>query len=487
MKQLKSTALFVLALASTFAPRAAAQTTFSHDNAIAITAVGGGEDLLTEGAAGPPVVAIGGASLGLVPGDHIDALSMGDDVPLMIGHRIVFSVDPYSPGLGVPGNGVFFEFVFDSAPCAGAAPVPMSACGDIFIQTLAGGSNMLAPLGAGYSPGGAAAGDECHAGWAGGNVPSAADDLNAFDYTAPANATGIYFSLAPGSPTLAAIAATAGDILYSDLSGAAPVIATLGGGAGPATATNLGIQGWGLDALSLVGTGGPVGAGGGVIAAGAVGPAPASTGVVSTHLLEFSVARGGFAFVGFAGEVLVRSGAGVAAVFVPAEAGLGLAIVNEDELNALEVIPAFFSQIYCTAGTSASGCQASISAAGLASATASSGFFLMASGVEGAKDGIFFSGTNGRQAAPWGNGSSFRCVVPPVKRAGLMLGVGTNGACDGTFSKDLNARWCPTCPKAAQNPGAGTLVQAQLWYRDPFSTDNKTSAFSDAVEFCVSP
>ena len=40
-----------------------------------------------------------------------------------------------------------------------------------------------------------------------------------------------------------------------------------------------------------------------------------------------------------AADVLVRTGAGVAAVFVSAEGGLGLAIVDEDELNALEVIP----------------------------------------------------------------------------------------------------------------------------------------------------
>ncbi|MCH8148120.1 MAG: hypothetical protein IH987_09040, partial [Planctomycetes bacterium] len=311
MKISKSKSVFVSALAWSFASQAAAQTTFSHDNTIAITAVGGGEDLLTEGAPGPPVVAIGGAALGLVSGDHIDALSFGDDTPLMAEHRIVFSVDPESNGL--VGSGVRFEFTVDSAPCAGATPAPFAACGDIFIQTIAGGSNILAPLGSGYSPGSADAGDECYAKWAGGNDVGAADDLNAFDYTAPADAAGIYFSLAPGSPTLAAIAATPGDILYSDLSGAAPVIATLGGGAGLATAANLGlgIVFGDLDALSLVGTTGSVGGGGGVIAAGAVGPAPANTGAVSTHLLEFSVSRPGG--VGFAGEVIVRVGAGVAA------------------------------------------------------------------------------------------------------------------------------------------------------------------------------
>ena len=333
MKNSKSKAVFVSALAWAFASQAAAQTTFSHDNTIAITAVGGGEDLLTEGAPGPPVVAIGGAALGLVSGDHIDALSFGDDTPLMTEHRIVFSVDPESNGL--VGSGVRFEFTVDSAPCAGSAPVPFAACGDIFTQTIDGGSNILAPLGSGYSPGLAAAGDECYAKWAGGNDVGAADDLNAFDYTAPADAAGIYFSLAPGSPTLAAIGATPGAILYSDLSGAAPVIATLGGGAGLATAANLGIVD--LDALSLVGTTGSVGGGGGVIAVGTVGAAPANTGAVSTHLLEFSVARGGGG-PGLAADVLVRTGAGVAAVFVPAEEGLGLAIVDEDELNALEVI-----------------------------------------------------------------------------------------------------------------------------------------------------
>ncbi len=328
MKDCKRKAIFASALALVFASQAAAQTTFSHDNTIAITAVGGGEDLLTEGAPGPPVVAIGGAALGLVPGDHIDALSFGDDTPLMSGHLIVFSVDANS--IGRPGSGVPFEFHIDSAPCAGSVPVPAAACGDIFTQTPDGGSHILAPLGSGYSPGGVAAGDECYARWAGGNAPGAADDLNAFDYTAPADAAGIYFSLAPGSPTLAAIAATPGDILYSDLSGAAPVIATLGDGAGPATAANLGIVD--LDALSLVGTTGPVGGGGGVIAAGAVGPAPADTGAVSTHLLEFSVTRGGGG-PGLAADVLVRAGAGVAAIFVPAEEGLGLAIVDEDELT----------------------------------------------------------------------------------------------------------------------------------------------------------
>ncbi len=142
---------------------------------------------------------------------------------------------------------------------------------------------------------------------------------------------------------------------------------------------------------------------------------------------------------------------------------------------------------YCTAGATAAGCNASISAIGAASATAGSGFLLLVNGAEGAKTGIYFFGTSGRQANPWGSGTSYQCVVTPVTRAGLLTGTGTVGACDGTFSQDLNAVWCPTCPKRLENPGAGALVQAQLWFRDPQNTSNQTTSLSDAIEFRVCP
>ena len=139
---------------------------------------------------------------------------------------------------------------------------------------------------------------------------------------------------------------------------------------------------------------------------------------------------------------------------------------------------------YCTAGTSANGCQALLSGTGTPSATAASGFTLDATGVEGQKDGLYFFAANGRQANSWGSGTSFQCVAPPVFRGGLLLGTGTSGACDGTFSQDLNARWQA---KPNSNPGAGAIVQAQLWYRDPQNTSNQTTSLSDAVEFVVCP
>ena len=170
--------------------------------------------------------------------------------------------------------------------------------------------------------------------------------------------------------------------------------------------------------------------------------------------------------------------------------GFWIAATDGDEImaNALAWVaqppPARF---YCTAGVSAVGCQAGIAATGTASATASSGFVLSAANVEGGTKGLFFFGSNGRQATPWGTGTSYQCVVPPVTRADLLTSVGAAGHCNASFSQDLNALWCPACPKPQKNPGAGSIVQAQLWYRDPQNTSNQTTSLSDAIEFCVAP
>jgi len=110
---------------------------------------------------------------------------------------------------------------------------------------------------------------------------------------------------------------------------------------------------------------------------------------------------------------------------------------------------------YCTAGTSSSGCQASIAGSGVPSATQTGGFTLSASSVEGEVKGLFFFSVNGRQANAWGNGTSFQCAAPPVRRASIQ--------------------------------SAGAKVQAQLWYRDSFNTSNQTTSLSDALEFMVLP
>ncbi len=190
---------------------------------------------------------------------------------------------------------------------------------------------------------------------------------------------------------------------------------------------------------------------------------------------------------------LTTTGGGTQVVCpVPAAAGPGDLILRNKEItgpkglsNAMAFVPEACTGAvvnYCTAGTSASGCQATLSSTGVPSATASSGFVVSATGVEGQKDGLFFFAENGRQANSWGSGTSFQCVVPPVKRTGLQSATGTTGACDGSFSQDVNA-YLRANPQ--KDPGLGATVQMQLWYRDPQNTSNQTTSLSNALEFVI--
>jgi hypothetical protein len=140
---------------------------------------------------------------------------------------------------------------------------------------------------------------------------------------------------------------------------------------------------------------------------------------------------------------------------------------------------------YCTAGTTASGCQALLSPSGTPSASAASGFVVDATGVEGVKDGLYFYGFNGAQANPWGNSTSYQCVVPPTIRTPTLNSGGTLGACNGTISRDMNAFWSSAAP--SKQPAPGQQVWLQLWFRDPANTSNQTTSLSDGLAITVEP
>jgi len=136
---------------------------------------------------------------------------------------------------------------------------------------------------------------------------------------------------------------------------------------------------------------------------------------------------------------------------------------------------------YCTAGTSQNGCQPALSSTGFAHLSAPTGFRLDATGLDGQRTGLLFWGTT-TQAKPWGTGSSWFCVVPPVVRTAAQNSGGTSGACDGALTLDFNA-WMSAQPLKA--PVAGTLVHTQGWYRDPGSSKN--SALTAGLSFLVCP
>ena len=69
----------------------------------------------------------------------------------------------------------------------------------------------------------------------------------------------------------------------------------------------------------------------------------------------------------------------------------------------------------------------------------------------------------------------------------MFLAQGINGQCDGDVFPGPERCLVRDQAQVEQNPGAGATVQAQLWFRDPASTSNQTTALSDALEFGVAP
>lgn len=139
---------------------------------------------------------------------------------------------------------------------------------------------------------------------------------------------------------------------------------------------------------------------------------------------------------------------------------------------------------YCTAGTSTNGCVPAMSSSGTPSASASAGFSLVASGLEGQRAGIFFYGVSGRADVPWGAGSTSRiCVASPTQRMLVSNSSGVAGQCNGVRSEDWNA-WMAAQPSALGQPRfVGEVVSAQCWYRDPPAP--RGTNLTNALEFML--
>ena len=114
----------------------------------------------------------------------------------------------------------------------------------------------------------------------------------------------------------------------------------------------------------------------------------------------------------------------------------------------------------------------------------SSGFVVDATGVEGGRNGTFLLSTGGASAVPWGNGSSFRCLTPPLARTPVQTASGSLGLCNGSLQVDLNT-WMTQNPTRAPQPGDVARVQA--WFRDPLSTSSQPTSLSDALRYGVCP
>lgn len=140
---------------------------------------------------------------------------------------------------------------------------------------------------------------------------------------------------------------------------------------------------------------------------------------------------------------------------------------------------------YCTPSTTTHGCTPLVYAAGVASVTTSSPFYLSAYNVEGGRSGLFRYGL-----APagyiWAIGStSWACVSAPSQRTLVVNAGGTLGTCDGQLLFELNA-FLRANPAALGAPfAAGTKLYAQAWFRDPPAVTGVN--LSNAVQIELGP
>lgn len=141
---------------------------------------------------------------------------------------------------------------------------------------------------------------------------------------------------------------------------------------------------------------------------------------------------------------------------------------------------------YCTPGITTNICTAFMSSTGTPSATATSGFTLTCTSMEGQKSGLIFYGINGRLANIWAPGSSsYLCVKTPVQRTPSTNTNGNANACDGSISIDWSA-YIAAHPGALGTPlFAGEVFNAQCWFRDPPAPG--TTNLSDGIEFTLCP
>jgi choice-of-anchor B domain-containing protein len=197
-------------------------------------------------------------------------------------------------------------------------------------------------------------------------------------------------------------------------------------------------------------------------------------------------ASGGWYYHEFAVADFVTPNASVQMRFRAADAGSGSIVEAAIDDFVVRDVDCSTIAVYCTAGTTSSGCNASISSSGVPSASTSGAFTIAVSGVEGQRAGLVFYGVSGALASPWVSGSSsFLCVKAPTQRTSPQLSGGTSGACDGSLGLDWN-QFIATHPSALGAPfSAGEDVWSQAWFRDPPSPG--TTSLSNALRFTVGP
>jgi hypothetical protein len=140
---------------------------------------------------------------------------------------------------------------------------------------------------------------------------------------------------------------------------------------------------------------------------------------------------------------------------------------------------------FCSAKLTSCGNLPELSATGMPSATATSGFVVTGSGLRGSKFGMLIYTDQGPNNAPFQGGNL--CVQGP-RRSVHLQSDGTPSLCDGSISIDMNsfrAGLLGGTPPLASLSIPGTTVHCQFWQRDPGNSFNVS--LTGGLKYVVCP
>jgi Tol biopolymer transport system component len=174
---------------------------------------------------------------------------------------------------------------------------------------------------------------------------------------------------------------------------------------------------------------------------------------------------------------------GKVVAFITSDPAFTTLPVNNHDYAVVRLCDVTPGLTFCFPSRSPLGCLPSVTGSGTPSATAGSGHDLDVGDVRNDQIGLFFYGTSGDQALPFGNG--WQCLAGPLVRMAVQS---TGGApppaedCSGVLHTDFNA-WVAGGGDPSLVPG--TTVYVQSWSRDP--SYGFGSLLSDATAFVLGP